>query len=114
MIRSRLLSTATHIAAMLSPLALALAPCRLLFCQPNAMAGIPDPPFFCARIVGNVTKTTGGTLRLVMAASEAQTAAAVLGYNFPGSEWYQDSYFLMTGEGTRPPDEQGGWFSGIF
>ena len=46
--------------------------------------------------------------------SEAKEAAAVLGYNFPGSEWYQDSYFLMTGEGTRPPDEQGGWFSGIF
>ena len=46
--------------------------------------------------------------------SEAKEAAAVLGYNFPGSEWYQDSYFLMTGEGTRPPDERGGWFSGIF
>ncbi len=46
--------------------------------------------------------------------SEAKEAAAVLGYNFPGSEWYQDSYFLMTGEGTRPPDERGGWFSSIF
>lgn len=46
--------------------------------------------------------------------SEAKEAAAVLGYNFPGSEWYQDSYFLMTGEGTRPPDETGGWFSSIF
>ncbi|WP_428684473.1 outer membrane protein assembly factor BamD [Reyranella sp.] len=46
--------------------------------------------------------------------SEAQEAAAVLGYNFPGSEWYQDSYFLMTGEGTRPPDEKRGWFSSIF
>lgn len=46
--------------------------------------------------------------------SEAKEAAAVLGYNFPGSEWYQDSYFLMTGEGTRPPDEKGGWFSNIF
>src|SRR5712675_923153 len=33
--------------------------------------------------------------------SEAQEAAAVLGHNFPGSDWYQDSYFLMTGEGTR-------------
>ena len=32
--------------------------------------------------------------------SEAQEAAAVLGYNFPGSDWYQDSYYLMTGEGT--------------
>ena len=46
--------------------------------------------------------------------SEAKEAAAVLGYNFPGSEWYQDSYFLMTGEGTRPPDEKRGWFSSIF
>jgi outer membrane protein assembly factor BamD len=33
--------------------------------------------------------------------SEAQEAAAVLGYNFPGSDWYADSYFLMTGEDFR-------------
>jgi outer membrane protein assembly factor BamD len=46
--------------------------------------------------------------------SEAQEAAAVLGYNFPGSDWYQDSYFLMTGEGTRPTDEKSGWFFGLF
>jgi len=32
---------------------------------------------------------------------EAQEAAAVLGYNFPGSDWYADSYFLMTGEDYR-------------
>ena len=25
--------------------------------------------------------------------------AAVLGYNFPGSEWYQNSYDLLTREG---------------
>ena len=24
----------------------------------------------------------------------------MLGHNFPGSDWYQDSYYLMTGEGT--------------
>jgi outer membrane protein assembly factor BamD len=46
--------------------------------------------------------------------SEAQEAAAVLGYNFPGSDWYQDSYFMMTGEGTRPTDEKSGWFFGLF
>jgi outer membrane protein assembly factor BamD len=46
--------------------------------------------------------------------SEAQESAAVLGYNFPGSDWYQDSYFLMTGEGTRPVDEKRGWFFGLF
>ena len=46
--------------------------------------------------------------------SEAQEAAAVLGFNFPGSDWYQDSYFLVTGEGQRPPDEKSGWFFGLF
>jgi outer membrane protein assembly factor BamD len=46
--------------------------------------------------------------------SEAQENAAVLGYNFPGSEWYQDSYFLMTGEGEKPPDETKRWLFGLF
>jgi outer membrane protein assembly factor BamD len=30
---------------------------------------------------------------------EATQVAAVLGYNFPGSEWYEDSYDLLTREG---------------
>ena len=48
--------------------------------------------------------------------SEAQETAAVLGYNFPGSDWYQDSYFLMTGEGTPAPEDKSsrGWFFGLF
>ncbi len=33
--------------------------------------------------------------------SEAKEAAAVLGHNFPGSDWYADSYFLLTGEDFR-------------
>ena len=33
--------------------------------------------------------------------SEAKEAAAVLGHNFPGSDWYADSYFLITGEDYR-------------
>lgn len=49
---------------------------------------------------------------------EAQEAAAVLGYNFPGSDWYADSYFLMTGEDYRFDEGRdsggGGWFSKIF
>jgi outer membrane protein assembly factor BamD len=32
---------------------------------------------------------------------EAQTAAAVLGNNYPGSDWYEDSYALMKEYGTR-------------
>jgi outer membrane protein assembly factor BamD len=31
-------------------------------------------------------------------ADEAKRTGAVLGYNFPGSTWYADSYFLLTGE----------------
>ena len=33
--------------------------------------------------------------------SEAKEAAAVLGFNFPGSDWYADSYLLVTGEDFR-------------
>ena len=35
---------------------------------------------------------------------EAKRYAAVLGYNFPGSEWYQFSYRLM--EGDLTPEEK--------
>src|SRR3954466_3644694 len=43
--------------------------------------------------------------------TEAKETAAVLGHNFPGSDWYQDSYFMITGEGSPAPDEKsGGWF----
>jgi len=48
--------------------------------------------------------------------SEAKETAAVLGHNFPGSDWYQDSYFLVTGEGAPAPEDKGsgGWFFGLF
>lgn len=45
---------------------------------------------------------------------EAQTAAAVLGYNFPGSEWYEDSYALLTGDGMKPDNKVTGWFSKVW
>lgn len=39
---------------------------------------------------------------------EAKEAASVLGHNYPGSEWYVDSYALMTGNDIRKkPDEKG-------
>ena len=41
---------------------------------------------------------------------EARANAAVLGYNFPGSEWYEDSYALVTGTG-NPGLPKGGWFA---
>jgi outer membrane protein assembly factor BamD len=34
---------------------------------------------------------------------EAQRAAAILGHNFPGSDWYQDSYALLVSAGATPP-----------
>jgi len=40
---------------------------------------------------------------------EAQATAAVLGHNFPGSEWYQDSYALLTGVKLRPKEDEGSW-----
>jgi outer membrane protein assembly factor BamD len=40
---------------------------------------------------------------------EAETAAAVLGYNFPGSPWYASSYDLLTGANTSPQLRAGGW-----
>jgi outer membrane protein assembly factor BamD len=33
---------------------------------------------------------------------EAQTSAAVLGHNYPGSEWYEDSYNLLSEYGAKP------------
>jgi len=42
---------------------------------------------------------------------EAQTAAAVLGHNYPGSEWYQDSYQLMTGAQLAPVEDKSSWMS---
>ena len=33
---------------------------------------------------------------------EAKATAAVLGYNFPGSDWYQDAYNLLPKKTSRP------------
>lgn len=43
--------------------------------------------------------------------SEAQTAAAVLGHNFPESQWYKDSYALLEKGGVRPAENRGSWIS---
>lgn len=43
--------------------------------------------------------------------SEAQTAAAVLGYNYPNNVWYKDAYALLTGQGLRPAENKSSWIS---
>jgi outer membrane protein assembly factor BamD len=44
-------------------------------------------------------------------ASEAQTAAAVLGHNYPDSQWYKDSYALLQSGGLQPRENTGSWIS---
>jgi outer membrane protein assembly factor BamD len=46
--------------------------------------------------------------------NEAQTAAAVLGHNFPDSQWYKDSYKLLAGGGLKPEENRGSWISKAF
>jgi len=46
--------------------------------------------------------------------SEAQTAAAVLGHNFPESSWYKDAYALLQTNGTSPRENKGSWISQAF
>jgi outer membrane protein assembly factor BamD len=43
--------------------------------------------------------------------SEAQTAAAVLGHNYPDSQWYKDSYTLLQTNGLEPRENTGSWIS---
>ena len=45
---------------------------------------------------------------------EAQTAAAVLGHNFPDSRWYADAYKLVRSNGLEPIENKGSWISRAF
>jgi outer membrane protein assembly factor BamD len=45
---------------------------------------------------------------------EAQTAAAVLGHNFPDSPWYRDAYALLKTRGLEPREDKGSWISRAF
>jgi outer membrane protein assembly factor BamD len=46
--------------------------------------------------------------------SEAQTAAAVLGHNFPDSPWYKDAYTLVRTAGGEPTENKDSWISRAF
>lgn len=45
---------------------------------------------------------------------EAQTAAAILGHNYPDGEWYKASYALINGGGLQPQENQDSWISRAF
>ena len=44
---------------------------------------------------------------------DARRSASVLGYNFPGSDWYQDSYFLLTGDRVAKPAQETDWWDDV-
>ncbi|MBT8454933.1 MAG: outer membrane protein assembly factor BamD [Rhodobacteraceae bacterium] len=45
---------------------------------------------------------------------EAQTAGALLGYNFQSTEWYQDSFALLTGQGLQPEQRGDSWLARVY
>lgn len=46
--------------------------------------------------------------------NEAQTAAAVLGHNFPQSRWYKDAYSLLASGGLAPREDSGSWLTKVW
>ena len=46
--------------------------------------------------------------------NEAQTAAAVLGHNFPDSPWYKDAFAKLRADGLEPNEDQGSWIYRTF
>ena len=46
--------------------------------------------------------------------AEAQTAGAILGYNFQSTDWYQDSYNLLKGKGLEMKPKGDGWLRTIY
>ena len=45
---------------------------------------------------------------------DAQTAGAILGYNFQSTVWYEDGFALLTGQGLRPEAQPTGWLSSVY
>ncbi len=47
-------------------------------------------------------------------ANEAKSAAAVLGHNYPGSQWYEASYALLTGENLTGGLSSDAWYKRMY
>ncbi|GAA6207229.1 outer membrane protein assembly factor BamD [Cognatishimia sp. WU-CL00825] len=45
---------------------------------------------------------------------EAQTAGAILGHNFQSTEWYEESYRLLTGRGLELRVKGNGWLASVY
>jgi len=46
--------------------------------------------------------------------AEAQTAGAILGHNYQSTDWYEDSYKLLTANGLKLKDRGNNWLSQIY
>ncbi|WP_421703672.1 outer membrane protein assembly factor BamD [Aliiroseovarius sp.] len=46
--------------------------------------------------------------------AEAQTAGAILGHNFQSTEWYEDSYRLLTAKGLEPEATGDSWLATLY
>jgi len=46
--------------------------------------------------------------------SEAQTATAILGHNYPTSPWYRDAHALLQSGGLEPREDKGSWLSSVW
>lgn len=46
--------------------------------------------------------------------SEAQTATAILGHNYPASPWYKDAYVLLQSGGLEPRENKNSWLSSVW
>ena len=46
--------------------------------------------------------------------SAAETAGAILGYNYPSPEWYEDSYRLLSSKGLEPKSSGNSWLAQIY
>jgi len=68
----------------------------------------------------NTTHTAEALLRLVEAylalgfTDEAQTAGAILGYNYQASPFYDDAFRLLTGQGLSPEAKGNSWLNGVY
>ncbi len=45
---------------------------------------------------------------------EAETAAAILGHNFPDGEWYKNAYALLKSGGLSPQEHQDSWMAKLY
>jgi len=45
---------------------------------------------------------------------EAETAAAILGHNFPDGEWYKNAYALLKSGGLSPQEHQDSWIAKLY